>query len=221
MSLQDNLAAAEAAVAYVKSLGIKAINKVSDRIAASGGIDNVVGTEQGSAALDRINKAITTGQTVTMSQFQSAGGGVSTSFLYARNGKKVGDTIRDDVARYIQERSGNCQEQAEIAALYVWDNSACRPISIMRFTEPTYDHVWVVIGLAADYDKLAPKSTLQNLRNWGDDAVWCDPWQGDGVAFPIQSLVKGAVRNLNAIYKCNTADRVAEGKPVETLRWGP
>lgn len=148
------------------------------------------------------------------------GGGLTDSFLWARQGKAVGDTIREDAARYIAASAGNCQEQAEIAALYAWDNSACRPISVMRFTAAEYDHVWVVIGLDAGYAALGPKGG-QNLRNWGADAVWCDPWQSDGVAFAVQDLVRDAVRNLNAIYKCNTADRVAAGAPTEILRWGP
>jgi hypothetical protein len=55
---------------------------------------------------------------------------------------------------------------------------------------------------------------IDNLRSWGTDAVWVDPWQGDGVAFPVDDLVKGKVRNLNAIYKCNTVELVEEGLPI-------
>jgi hypothetical protein len=78
----------------------------------------------------------------------------------------------------------------------------------MRFTAQSYDHVWVVIGRANGSD-------LTNLRTWGPDAVWCDPWQGErGVAFGIQSFVRGEIRNLNAMYKCNTVDLVQAGVPT-------
>ena len=33
------------------------------------------------------------------------------------------------------------------------------------------------------------------------------------MAFAIDDLVKGKVRNLNAIYKCNTKERVERGFP--------
>ena len=215
MGLKENLAAAQAAVDYVKKLGILAINKSSDRIAASGGIDKVIGTGQGSGALSRMSA------TATTSQFQLASGPLATSFLRSRYGGTTGDTFRDDVARYIKEKAGNCDEQASIALLHLFDNSAGRPLSKMAFTANGYDHVWVVIGLEPGWDDLTPPNNAQNLRNWGPDAVWCDPWQGDGVAFSVQSFVRGEVRNLNAIYKCNTAERVAEGKPIEILRVGP
>jgi hypothetical protein len=53
---------------------------------------------------------------------------------------------------------------------------------------------------------------------WGQEAVWCDPWQGDnGVVFAVSDPVRGAVRNLNAIYKCNTCERVEEGLPGSLL----
>lgn len=215
MSLQQNLAAAEAAVRYVKSLGIKAINKRSDRISAAGGIDWVVGTEQGGAALNRLNNQS------TQSQFQTVAGPLLASFMRSRNGGNAGESFRDSVARYVLERAGNCDEQASIALLHLFDNSPCRPLSKMQFTAKGYDHVWVVVGLDDGWDRATPPRNLQNLRNWGADAVWCDPWQGEGVAFPIQDLVKGAVRNLNSIYNCNTAERVAEGAPVESLYIGP
>ena len=217
MALKENLAAAEAAVAYVKGLKILAINTRAGRIEAAGGIDNVVGTEQGMASLGKLTKYSSN------SQIQAAGGPLVASFMRARNGGYNGEPLRDRVARFIKEKAGNCDEQAEIAMVYLMDNyPACRPISKMGFNNKAggYDHAWVVIGLEDDYNKASPIGG-QNLRNWGADAVWCDPWQSGGVAFAVQDLVKGGVRNLNAIYKCNTAESVAAGNPTEILYIGP
>lgn len=53
------------------------------------------------------------------------------------------------------------------------------------------------------------------------DAVWCDPWQCRTVrAFAITDLVAGRVRNLDAIYKLNTAELIGAGKPVSFYRVG-
>jgi len=59
---------------------------------------------------------------------------------------------------------------------------------------------------------------MTNLRSWGDEAVWVDPWQGDGKTFAIDDLVKGKVRNLNAIFRCHTAAFVEAGVPNSLFR---
>jgi hypothetical protein len=107
--------------------------------------------------------------------------------------------------------------------LWLWDTyqpqGTFTSLSLMGFTAAGYDHVWVVIDLDNNYAAPSPPTGEQNLRNWGANAVWCDPWQGDGVAFAVQDLVKGKVKNLNFIYKCNTAERVAAGRPTVMMSW--
>ena len=189
MSLDGNLTAARNAVAYVKGLGIKAANKISDRIEAAGGVDSVIGTDQGSR----------------MGVLGPAGNRVS-------NVRASGlQDYRDKVAYYIAQRAGNCQEQAEIALLHMYD-AGIRPLDLMFFSAVGYDHVWVGVGLHAGWES-------GNLRSWGADAVWCDPWQGDGMAFSISDLVKGKVRNLNSKYKCDSLERIEEGLPKSTNRY--
>jgi hypothetical protein len=102
MPLAENIAAGEAAIAYVKGLGIKALNKRSDRIAAAGGIDQVVGTNQGAAAMN---------SAATQNQFQAATGPLLAAFSIARSGGANGDTIREHVARYIQQRRGTARSR--------------------------------------------------------------------------------------------------------------
>jgi hypothetical protein len=108
---------------------------------------------------------------------------------------------------------GNCWEQASIAFVYLRDHGAS-PIDFMFFTAPGYDHAFVIIGRAQF-------SNFSNLRTWGPNAVWCDPWQGrTGRAFAIADFIAGRVRNLDAIYKLNTAELVGAGKPISFWRVG-
>lgn len=188
MPLAENLAAAEDAVRYVKSLGLKAANKISDRLAAAGGIEQVLGKDQG----------------VRMHDYGEAGLGVGK----ARSSGLV--YIEDKVEHYKKTGFGNCQEQAEIALVHLYQ-AGILPLDLMCFTDPDYDHVWVGVGLNAGWQP-------ENLRSWGADAVWCDPWQGDGMAFSIDDFVKGKVRNLNTIYKCDSVELVEAGKPTSLFR---
>ena len=188
MTLARNLNAAQAAVEYVKSLGLKASNKISDRIAAAGGIQNVIGTNQG----------------MRTGRLGPAGAGVRMSRAVAFS------NLRSGAAHYVAVGFGNCQEQAEIALVHLFD-AGIRPLDLMYFSNPDYDHVWVGVGLHAGWRP-------ENLRSWGAEAVWCDPWQGDGMAFSIDDFVKGKVRNLNAIYKCNTVELVEDGLPLSLIR---
>jgi len=189
MSLETNLSAAKEAVAHVKGLGLKACNKLSDRIAAAGGVDNVIGTDQGLRTMN----------------LGPAGTGVGISRTMP-----VGN-YRSRAAHFASVGFGNCQEQAEIALVHLYDKGV-RSLDLVSFSAATYDHVWVVVGLAAG-------AFGDNVRSWGADAVWCDPWQGDGVAFAIDDLVKGKVRNLNAIYKCDSLERIEAGLAISQARF--
>lgn len=118
--------------------------------------------------------------------------------------------MRGTVEYVKRTKFGNCWEQAMMAFVYLYDKGL-RPLDFMAFSSGGYDHVWVGIGLHPGWQP-------DNLRSWGDEAVWCDPWQGDGVVFAVSDLVKGAVRNLNAIYKCHTCELVEAGMPASRMR---
>lgn len=185
MTLSNNLHLGEAAVKYVKNLGIKASNKVGDRIAAAGGIENVI----------------------------AAGGNDYTAMVginIVRIMSRAENNIRL-VARHAEQNLyGNCSEQAAIAFVFLYDKKL-RPLDVVTFSSSGYDHVWLVIGLSQNAD-------MTNLRSWGREAVWVDPWQGDGMVFAVDDLVKGKVRNLSAIYKCHTVSLIESGMPVSLLR---
>jgi hypothetical protein len=120
--------------------------------------------------------------------------------------------MRGTVEYVRRTRYGNCWEQAMVAFIYLYDKGL-RPLDYMAFSTAGYDHVWVGVGLHPGWQG-------NNLRSWGDEAVWCDPWQGDGVVFAVSDLVKGAVRNLNALYKCDSCERVEAGMPRSLMRVG-
>lgn len=194
MALQDNLAAAEAAVKYVKQFGLKATNQRAGRAAEAGGYEKLIGTSIGDD-----NQGPLVGKLDKLR---------STTFT----------SMRAAVGSFVAAGVGNCMEQAHIAMLKIYDDyPKARPLDLMAFSNPDYDHAWLGVGLDPNWNKAGPDGK-QNLRTWGKDAVWCDPWQSGGVWFAIDDLVKGKVRNLSAIYKCNTAERVAEGKPVSVFR---
>jgi hypothetical protein len=192
MSLAKNLALANEAIEHVRSLSIAASNRRSDRIRAAGGVDRVIGTDQGMRTLN----------------LGPAGQGVGAVREGVNDVLQGGFTVfalRALAFAAARAHSGNCMEQAAIAFGYLAERGA-RPLDYVAFTKPGYDHVWVVLGLANSWKR-------DNLRSWGREAVWCDPWQSGGVAFAIDDLVKGKVRNLDATYLCNTAERVEAGNP--------
>jgi hypothetical protein len=109
------------------------------------------------------------------------------------------------------EGAGNCGELAAIAFSYLEDEGV-RPLDYMVFTSPAYDHVWVVIGRAAG-------SSVRDLSTWGEDALWCDPWQlREGRVYSIQDLIKMKATNLDAGYKLNSVALVQAGLPKTEWR---
>lgn len=196
MALAENLAAAEAAINYVKGLNMRSANKIAHRLREAGGVEAVVraGTDAARQAL--LNRA---GQGVGVTRSMPAGN----LNAIAANAETTG--------------YGNCGELAAIAMVHILNNApAARPVDYMTFSANGYDHAWVVIGLDAGWQNAPPLrgEARANLRAWGADAVWCDPWQGDeGVFFSVAEFVQGKVRNLNAIYKCNTVEQVEKGLP--------
>ena len=109
---------------------------------------------------------------------------------------------------------GNCGEQSIVAYRWLYDEKV-KPIDLMGFSDIIglgYDHMWVIIGRNKD-------SKVGDLRSWGDEAVWCDPWQGDaGLFYSIDDFIRGAVRNLDARYKLNSVELVEAGKPLSLRR---
>jgi hypothetical protein len=190
MSLDQNLANGQLAVTEARKYISGSSNRRSDRIAHGGGIEAIIAARTGFST--------TLIQAVEDSRAQASGTHMSSNpalwLLQTANGARGSG-------------AGNCGELAAIAYQYL-KSSHITPIDYMQFSAPGYDHVWVIIGRAANSD-------LTHLKTWGDEAVWCDAWQGDdGVVFSVQDFVKGKVRNLNAIFKCNTAELVEAGVPV-------
>jgi hypothetical protein len=190
MALADNVRNAQNAVNYVKSKSILAANKLPDRLKAAGGVDNVVRAGGYDA---------------------TAAAGVGRTRSAGIVAYTIGN-LRGTAEFAARNKFGNCWEQAIMALVYLYDRGI-RPLDLMTFSNKAYDHVWTCIGLADGWDP-------DNLRSWGPEAVWCDPWQGQGVAFAVDDLVKGKVRNLNAIFKCNTTERVEAGIPDSLFHEG-
>ena len=188
MPLDQNLAIAAQAVAVARTYIRGSANRISDRIAAAGGIEAIIEARTGKCM--KLTDDLNTSR--------------AKIFPTLVDNPEVDTTKIANGA--IASGVGNCHELAAVA--FEWLRlSNVTPIDLMKFTAQGYDHVWVVIGRVNQSD-------MTNLRSWGPDAVWCDPWQGDnGVAFGIRSFVRGEVRNLNWIYKCNTVERVEAGIP--------
>ena len=229
MALAENLAAAEDAVRQVKTLGIRASNRRADRLARVGGVDRmieqnmVMGQEnQGPMVGDVLNVRNRT--TAPSTYIDSSTGGVAGNTLGPFENITLIDVL-NNIRTIVLARNGNCLEQAELALYWIYANHpTARPLDLMYFRNNSYDHVWVGIGLAPGWNTVSPirigARTMgrYDVRNWGSDAVWCDPWQSGGVAFSVADLVAGKVRNLDAIYKCNTSELIAEGWPGSYLR---
>ncbi|WP_143062251.1 hypothetical protein [Paraburkholderia diazotrophica] len=158
---------------------------------------------------DRLKAAGGVDNVVGYGYDDTAGAGVDRTRSAGVRTMTIGN-MRGTAEHVRNTKYGNCWEQAIIAFVHLYDKGL-RPLDLMQFTTAGYDHVWVGIGLHPGWQS-------NNLRSWGPDAVWCDPWQGDGVVFAVSDLVKGAVRNLNAIYKCNTCELVEAGMPLSLIR---
>lgn len=247
-SLDENLAAAWEVIKRVKSEITKgASNRRADRVKEGGGIDQVQkllhdGTAHQLSTQKSINlfkgvqnKAAFFGNKIVESKAftpPSLDPGLKAPLADATLDNEV-DAMRKtyvwpkaptmpDILNIMDvwnatllNRCGNCHEQSCAAFYYLYckipGDVDC--IDLMTFANKSYDHVWVVIGRV-------DASDVKSLASWGPTAVWCDPWQNDGTAFAIQDLVMGKVRNLDAIYKCNTAEKVAMGNPMSWCREG-
>jgi hypothetical protein len=225
MGLKENLEAAEAAVKYVKGLGIRANNKVWDRLAAEGGVDfmkNGTGFKIGGKTLaPTAIMAVKNTREDAADAVADAQDDMALPLLFGAATAEDAQlaTYRARWGVTLGSKAGNCEEQAIGALLYLFDNyGQVRPLHLMTFSEKGYDHVWVGVGLKDTWNKLDTKKK-HNLREWGPDAVWCDPWQGDGVAFAVADFIKGKVRNLNASFKCNTPELVEAGVPISKAKF--
>lgn len=191
MGLKENLEIAEAVIADIAKLGILSANKIAHRITASGGIQRVIGTDQGTRAK---NPGIAG---IRLASLRSRLPDLEFDAMTA-------DSVRKSAHRVETAKSGNCHELAMVAAARMIDKGGT-PVHLMKFTAEDYDHVWATIGVHAGWQP-------HNLRSWGDDAIWVDPWQtDDGIAFSIRDFVAGRVRNLSALYHCASPEEVEKG----------
>lgn len=204
MSLEDNLADARNALGAVRNMHIVSTNQREGRIRAAGGMEAAIQSGQRVGArhrgrLDYVLRAMRHGLDHQLSLHETLFSANQTRFL----------------------RVGNCQEQCELVVEYLYARGA-GPIDLMAFTAWGYDHTFVIIGLTGTSTMLRenPGTGLYrpNLRDWGPETVWCDPWQGGGVVFAVPDLIRGSVRNLDSRYKCHTAESVEEGAPKSILR---
>jgi hypothetical protein len=182
MPLAQNLQIAQAAIAHVAGLGIRSSNKGSHRLAAVGGADNAVGSDMGT---------------------RTGNLGPAGLNLVAVRTTPVAN-LRQLAQTAVAAQAGNCGELAVIVAVEMFDNGGT-PIHLMNFSATGYDHAWATIGVHNGWDPA-------DLRSWGDEAVWVDPWQTEsGIAFPIKDFIAGKVRNLNWLFNCDTVERVEAG----------
>jgi len=109
--------------------------------------------------------------------------------LHALSYQRASDSMREDrtvsleqripgiVAGALAEGAGNCGEQSILAFVFLKKKGVYPLELISGRTERTYydgrpsDHGFVVIGRALNSQLTAPET-------WGDEAVVCDPWNG-------------------------------------------
>lgn len=204
MSLEDNLADARNALAAVQNMHIVSTNRREDRIHVAGGMEAAIQSNQRVGArhpgrLDYVARAMRHGLDHQLSLRETLFSANQTRFVGV----------------------GNCHEQCELVVEYLCARGA-GPIDLMTFGARGYDHLFVIIGLTGTSTMLRedPGTGLYrpNLRDWGREAVWCDPWQSNGVVFAVADLIRGSVRNLDFHYKCHTAESVEAGAPKSILR---
>lgn len=86
--------------------------------------------------------------------------------------------IRAAAAKAEHVGCGNCGENAALAFVYLYDRGI-RPLDLMSDDDP--DHAFVVVGRTRESDPGDPAS-------WGSEAVVCDPWHGEGRAYPAKEF---------------------------------
>lgn len=213
MTLQANLAMAREAVGYVNSLRLLSSSSSSDRIARVGGME----------------AAIASGSRI--SNRRGRGGPLEGAVDAMRLTTSFSDhpTLQEAIWEAQQAKAagvGNCEEMSLLVIEYL-HSRGLGPADVMALRGFRYDHMFVVIGLApeAGISRTDPNSRLgimrQNLRDWGPDAVWCDPFQNGGTVFAVSDLIAGNVRNLDFRLKCHTAESVVDGVPRSILRIEP
>jgi|GEM_PF-3995108 len=198
MSLEGNLSLGKAAIDHVKCFRLQSSNQRSNRIASLGGVEAAIKSPRRVGIHDE--------------------GPLAERILDLRNhGKLAANRLK---IFWLAERAkaagiGNCTEASSVVFQFLCQKNV-RPIDIMSFTNPVYDHVWVVIGLAGDGLQLRRHRNggpRVNLRDWGPEAVWVDGWQNGGCCFAVDDLVKGKVRNLRWQSGLHSAEAIEAGFP--------
>lgn len=166
MSLENNLRAAKTAVSVVRARNILSANRRSDRITAQGGIEAAIGSDRRTGERDG-------GQLANAIRVMRQGQG--RRITYGLN------DILQSARQVVVSQVGNCHELCEVAFEHLY-LTGTRPVDIMAFNEKGYDHAFLVIGLSPQSGSLRPDGNepgmmKYSLRDWGPEAVWCDPWQ--------------------------------------------
>ena len=106
--------------------------------------------------------------------------------ITVKNGQALLDIVREtpdlplsEVVEMIEDYGvGNCEEMSSVGLKYARDTFGPQ-FPIERFAIHNGDHIFLVIGRD-------PMSEESDYRNWGSDAVICDPWTG--ACFPATDL---------------------------------
>jgi hypothetical protein len=215
MSLKENIAWGEKAVMFVKSkvgYGMSSNNQKAHVIQSLGGIEGMIKDKIYNNVMKMVSpidekkmKVDALADKIYLQKNASIGyAGDNQTTLY----------FRAKALAAIQEKTGNCMEQAAIA--YFWlKTQGVSPIDYVFFTNGNggYDHAWVLIGRPDN-------KLLEYISGWGEtDTVWCDPWQmQNGMVYSINDLLKKKVVNLDANYKLDSIENVQKGVPESLMR---
>jgi len=110
----------------------------------------------------------------------------SNGSISLKNGQALLDVVREtpdlplsQVVEMVEGYGvGNCEEMSSVGLKYARDQFGPE-FPIERFAISRGDHIFLVIGRSA-------MSAESDYKNWGPDAVICDPWTG--ASFPATDL---------------------------------
>ncbi len=220
MTLDTNLSVARSVLREIRGMGIRSLNNSSHRTQAMGGMDVAVGSSRQTGERTKdwgpLDDIFTQANRLYWSHTDAP------DYTLAILRTNAGITRACGV--------GNCEALSEVTVRVLHDQfPEARPVDIMvtsnwlGVARARYHHAFVVIGLSDGWDRLGldprnPELYAPDLRNWGPDAVWCDPWQNGGVAFAVRDLIQGGVRNLDVRLRLHTREDVEAACPRSVFR---
>ena len=150
----------------------------------SGAVKNMIAAQ---GAVRYVKEKLPTGAQNKLGDVLSSGGGSFTcvigmkvAFSLVLSNQSTEQRISTIATTAERRGCGNCGEQSSVAFVHL-DGQGVRPLELMQFSN--VDHGFVVIGRTAGSD-------VKNPGAWGADAVVCDPWLKDGMAYPAAELRK-------------------------------